>query len=258
MPCFPQLVTGVSGQYPIRKRSTLRTIRNQCLDGREIKVADAAASMVEWQLTFQELIDDEMASLRDFFVSMEGSLGTFVFLDPTENLLAWSEQFDEAVWQRDPLLQVSNGAGDPFGRQGAYHVANPTGSALRIRQTLNVPGQYYYSLSIWARSDQPGEVTLLRGGETSIRAMGPAWSRLVFASAASSSDDTVVFGIELAPGASVDLYGAQVEAQIGASSYKKTTSRGGIYPDTRFSDDGLEFSTLGPGRHGCVVHVRTQ
>ena len=45
----------------------------------------------------------------------------------------------------------------------------------------------------------------------------------------------------------MDLFGAQVEAQIGASLYKKTTSAGGIYPNTRFGDDGLEFSTLGPG-----------
>jgi hypothetical protein len=257
MPCFPQLGTGASGQYPIRKRSSLRTIRNQCLDGREIKVADAAASSIDWQLTFQELIDDEMASLRDFFVSIEGSLGTFTFLDPTANLLAWSEKFDEAVWQRDPLLQVSGGAGDPFGGTLAFHAGNPTGAVLRIRQTLNVPGGYYYSLSLSARSDRPGEVTLLRGGETSIRATGPVWNRLVFASASSSSEETVEFGIELAPGASVDLYGAQVEPQIGASLYKKTTSAGGIYPDTRFGEDGLVFSTIGPGRHGCIVHLRS-
>jgi hypothetical protein len=257
MRCFPQLLTGATGQYPIRKSSRLRTIRNQCLDGREIMVADAAASTVDWQLTFQELIDDEVALLRDFFVSMEGSLGTFIFLDPTENLLAWSEKFDADVWQRDPLLQVSGGAGDPFGRDTAFHVANPTGAALRIRQTLNVPGGYNYSLSIWVRSDEPDEVTLVRGGATRIRNTGPAWNRLVFASAASSSEDTVIFGIELAPGASVDLYGAQVEAQTGASLYKKTTSSGGIYPDTRFGDDGLEFTTLGPGRHGCIVHLRS-
>src|SRR6476646_7257845 len=99
MRCFPQLLTGASSQYPIRKRSNLRTIRNQCLDGREIKLADTAASSIDWQITFQELIDDEMASLRDFFVSTEGSLGTFTFLDPTDNLLAWSEKFDEPVWQ---------------------------------------------------------------------------------------------------------------------------------------------------------------
>src|SRR5262249_28067481 len=98
MACFPQLLTGASSQYPIRKRSAYRTIRNLCLDGREIKLTDPAASAIDWTLTFEELIDDEISALRDFFGSVEGRLGTFTFLDPTDNLLAWSERFDEAVW----------------------------------------------------------------------------------------------------------------------------------------------------------------
>src|SRR5437870_5540578 len=102
MPCFPQLLTGASSQYPLRKRSAYRTVRNLCLDGREVKLADPAATTIDWALTFQELIDDEITGLRDFFVRMEGSLGTFTFLDPTDNLLAWSEEFDEAPWQKDP------------------------------------------------------------------------------------------------------------------------------------------------------------
>lgn len=66
MACFPQLLTGATSQYPIRKRTAYRTIRNLCLDGREIKLADPAASTIGWTLTFQELVDDEIAALRDF------------------------------------------------------------------------------------------------------------------------------------------------------------------------------------------------
>src|SRR5207244_9174402 len=95
MQCFPQLLTGASSQYPIQKRNSTRTIRNRCLDGREIKLADPAGSSIEWQLTFQELVDAEIASLLGFFVGTEGSLGTFTFLDPTDNLLAWSERSEE-------------------------------------------------------------------------------------------------------------------------------------------------------------------
>lgn len=257
MVCFPQLLTGATGQYPIQKRSYQRTIRNQCLDGREFKLADSAASSVEWQLSFQELIDDEIALLRDFFESAEGCLGTFTFLDPTDNLLEWSEKFDAAVWQRDPLLQVSSGVADPFRGTLAFRAANGTGAPLRIRQTLNVPGAYYYALSLWVRSDRPDAVTFIRGGETDVCATGPVWNRAVFASSSENTDESVVFGVELAPEASVDLYGAQVEAQIGASSYKKTTASGGIYPNTRFGGDNLTFSTMGPGRHGCKVHLRS-
>jgi len=255
MACFPQLLTGALSQYPIRKSTTCRTIRNQCLDGREIKLADSAGSAIEWTLTFQELIDDEVGALRDFFVSMEGSLGTFTFLDPTDNLLAWSEKFDQSVWQKDPLLQLSSGVADPSGGCCAFHLMNSGGAPQRLKQTLDVPGGYYYSFSLWVRG-QAGTVNLVRGVETAVRSVGPDWSRLDFASASGGGGQTVEFGIELGPGAAVDLFGAQVEAQIGASNYKKTTSRAGVYECCRFVDGGLVLSTVGPGRHGCVVRLR--
>jgi len=47
MACFPQLLTGASSQYPIQKRSSCRTIRNQCLDGREVKLSDDGASSID-------------------------------------------------------------------------------------------------------------------------------------------------------------------------------------------------------------------
>jgi hypothetical protein len=257
MQWFPQLLTGASSQYPIQKRRRMRTIRNQCLDGREIKLADPMASSIEWQLKYQELVDAEIASLLDFFVSAEGTLGTFTFLDPTDNLLAWSEKFDEAAWQQDPLLQMSSGVSDPMGSTAAFHVVNPTATPLRLRQTLNVPGGYYYSLSVWARSGQPGEISLLRGNESARRDAGPNWNRLVYAANSGSSESSVSFGIEIAPGAAIDLYGAQAEAQIGASPYKKTKSAGGVYPATRFRDDALTVSMPGPNRHCCTIHLWT-
>src|SRR5260370_15415366 len=115
MTYFPQLLTGASGQFPILKRNVTRTIRNQCLDGREIKLADPAASSLEWQLAFRELTDAEIASLLQFFLNVEGPLNTFTFLDPVDNLLQWSAPFHQAAWQKDPLLQLTGGAPDPAG-----------------------------------------------------------------------------------------------------------------------------------------------
>ena len=257
MQCFPQLLRGATSQYPIQKRSLTRTIRNVCLDGREIKLADPAGSSIEWQLTFRELMDAEIAALLDFFVGAEGRLGSFTFLDPTDNLLAWSEKFDAAAWQGDPLLQLSSGVEDPVGSMAAFHVANPSGAPLRLRQTLAVPGSYYYSFSVWSRAAQGGEISLVRGSESARRVVGPSWNRLVFAANSGSTETTVAFGIQIEAGASIDLYGAQVEAQIGASAYKRTTSTGGVYPATRFRDNALAVSVIGPSRHSCTIHLRT-
>jgi hypothetical protein len=83
------------------------------------------------------------------------------------------------------------------------------------------------------------------------------WNRLVYAANSGNSESSVSFGIEIAPGAAIDLYGAQVEAQTGASPYRKTTSAGGVYPATRFRDNALTVSMTGPGRHCCTIHLWT-
>jgi hypothetical protein len=257
MQCFPQLQTGALGQYPIRKIRSERTVRNVCLDGREIKLADPSGASTEWQLTFQELTDGEIGALEAFYQSMEGRLGTFTFLDPTDNLCAWSGQLDAAVWQTDPLLQVTGSVADPFGGTRAYRFANPAGATLQTVQTLNAPESFHYCLSVYARSEAPGEVTLIRSSQSARRDTDSQWRRLLFASTSAGNQDTVAFGFEIAPGASVEVFGMQVEAQIGASLYKRTTSRAGVYANARFRDDALAITTVGPGRHHCLVAIRS-
>jgi len=238
-------------------RNLTRTVRNQCLDGREIKLADPAASSLQWQLTFQELTNAEIAALLAFYYQAEGPLNAFTFLDPTANLLQWSEQFNQAAWQADPLLQFTAGAADPAGGTAAWHLTNPAGAGLHLSQTLNAPAGYSYAFSVWARSAQPAQLILHRGDRAAPWVVGPSWNRLVFAADSQSTGDTVVFAVEILAGASVDLYGAQVEAQIGASAYKRTTSTGGVWANTRFTDNALALTTVGPGRNGCVIQLRT-
>ena len=56
-----------------------------------------------------ELTDDERDALAQFHEIVEGTLGDFTFLDPTDNLLCWSEKLDETVWERNLLLTVTTG-----------------------------------------------------------------------------------------------------------------------------------------------------
>src|SRR5436190_16162990 len=107
MLCFPQLSTGAIGQYPIGKRRLSRTVVNDAADGATFKLADAAAGAVEWELEFSTLSDDERAALTDLHGAVEGRLGAFTFLDPTDNLLCWSEALDESVWERNLLLTIT-------------------------------------------------------------------------------------------------------------------------------------------------------
>ena len=67
--------------------------------------------------------------------------------------------------------------------------------------------------------------------------------------------DSISFGIALDPGATVDIFGIQVEAQTAASLYKQTAETGGVYPNARFRDDALTITTVGPSRHSCELDI---
>ena len=65
---------------------------------------------------------------------------------------------------------------------------------------------------------------------------------------------SIRFAIEIGAGATVDVYGLQVEAQAGASGYKAST-RGGVYEDAHLGDDVLTITTTDVNRHSCTVKI---
>lgn len=252
---FPQLSSGATGQFPITRQRSARTVVNQSIQGYQVKLADAAAAITEWHLSFNELTDQELAALEALFQAAEGRLTPFTFLDPVDNLLAWSEQQDQAVWQAGPLLTVTAGVADPMGGTAAYQISNPTAATSTLQQSINAPASLGYCLSLYVRSDQSTQIWLTRGAATDARAISPQWTRLNSSGTLGGADDSITFGIELDPGATVDVFGFQVEAQNTSSLYKQTDETGGVYPNARFRDDTLAVTTVGPGRYSCELDI---
>jgi hypothetical protein len=252
---FPQLSSGATGQFPITRQRSARTVVNQSCQGYQVKLADPAAAITDWHLSFEEMSDQELAALEALFQAAEGQLTPFTFLDPADNLLAWSEQQNQAVWQASPLLTLTGGVPDPTGGTAAYQVSNPTGATLTLQQSINAPASLDYCLSLYARSDQNTRIWLLRGAETDARALTPQWARLTSAGRLQDTADSISFGIALDPGTTVDVFGIQAEAQTTASLYKQTAETGGVYPNARFRDDTLTITTVGPSRHSCELDI---
>ena len=252
---FPQLSSGATSQFPVRKRHVARTVVNQSCENYNIKLADPAGGVTEWHLAFEDLSDQELAALEVLFQASEGRLGAFTFLDPTANLLAWSEQQDEPAWQKDPLLSLTGNVPDPLGGNGAFQIVNSAGATQFMQQVIDAPASLNYCLSVYARSDRSTRLWLVRGAETDARQIGTQWTRLTSGGELQSSAETISFGIALDPGSTVDVFGFQAEAQIGASLYKKTADKGGVYPNARFRDDALTITTLGPNRHSCELDI---
>lgn len=256
---YPQLATGSVSQFPVTRRTSIRTISNQLAGGSTIRMSDTGAQKVQWRLRYSSLTDGERSSIENLFEAAEGQLNTFTFLDPTDNLLMWSEDWTQAVWTADPLLQVAGGEQDPLGGNAAMQLTNIAQTTQQIVQTTGGPSSFLYCYSVYVRSDVPAAIQLVveTMGHVSLTAVttGASWIRATTQGSLSVQQDGVVFGLQLPAGVRVDAFGAQVEAQPAAGLYKKTIDRGGVYSRTRFASDLLTMTADAANQDSCQVEL---
>ena len=100
---------------------------------------------------------------RDAVPGDVGNVATFTFLDPAGNLLEQSEEFGAAAWTNGALIELTAGIGDPLGTTRATRVVNAGSASTAVAQTLAVPGNFEYCLSVWARTTAGSSVTLTIG-----------------------------------------------------------------------------------------------
>src|SRR5262249_36913172 len=120
-----------------------------------------------WELRASGLTAAEWGAIEALFAAVAGRWKTFTLLDPASNLLAQSENFGDAVWTAVPLVTLTPGQSDPLGTTRATTVANTSGAAAGLTQTLSVPGDFQYSLSVWARSTVGALMTMRATGASS-------------------------------------------------------------------------------------------
>jgi hypothetical protein len=254
---YPQLLTDTVCQFPTNRRATTRTVLNELTGGVNIRMGDPGGAAIRWVLKYSGLTDDELGSLRELFDAMEGRLNTFTFLDPTANLLEWSDDWTKSVWGRDSLLTATTGVADPFGGMHASEITNTGEAAQRASQSIDGAGTYQYCFSLYLRSDAASAARLFlnSGGQELdlVVTSGASWTRATMTGKLTSSADTVSFGVELMPGIRVQVFGAQVEAQPGAGQYKGTTDRAGVYTLTRFDADSFTVIADAPNQQSCSV-----
>ena len=256
---FPQLLSGATAQYPFVKRRVYRTAATATLDGRLLKLSDPAWARFEWELAYRTLTAEERDDLEAFHRSVEGRLGEFTFLDPTENLLGWSGDLDRTIWEKGPLLSLAGGLADPDGGENATRVTNSAAASQTLQQAIHGPAWFHYCFSLFVRSDSPTSLTLFRstGGneEGTVHTARSVWRKLTHSGKSQGADETVTFGIRLDAGSAVEVYGMQVDAQPAPSADRKTTSRSGVHENARFDDDSLTFVAEAPEQHSCTVRI---
>ena len=85
MPGFPILRTGAVAQYPLATGRRTGTTVLEFVDGAEQRFPTMGASLRGWVLTYGQLDEGEMRSLRSFVESNLESGSLFPFTDPSTN-----------------------------------------------------------------------------------------------------------------------------------------------------------------------------
>jgi len=253
---FPQLTTGAAALFPVIKQGQRRSVVNTLAGGNTVAYADPDAVLAGWQLRATGLTLAEWNAIEGLFQQTSGMAGTFTFLDPVGNLLLQSENFGAGAWTKGALVALTAGTGDPLGTTRATGLVNAGGAVAGLAQVLNVPGNFQYCLSVWVRSTSGSAVTLVVANVSKSFAAGTQWRR-VFLSAnpGMTGATTVSFGVTVAVGGSVQLFGMQVEAQMGPSDYKITGAVGGVYPKARFGSDQITVTAQGTDVYDAVIQI---
>lgn len=256
---FPQLVTGAAALYPLMKRLVRRTAVNDLSDGSAVRLEDPDASTSEWELRAKGLTQTEAGSIEALFDATAGRWKTFTFLDPAGNLLANSEEFDAPVWSNGPLIQLTSGIADPLGTTRATRAINAGITVQGVTQALAAPGTFQYCLSVWARSQANSEVTLslstAGSNVTKVFTLTGQWVRVTLSGNLSQNTEQVTFGVQMDAGASVDLFGMQVEPQPASSDYKRTGASGGVRSNARFAGDRIRVTAQSTDVYDAVIRI---
>jgi len=257
MNTFPQLTSGAIAQFPFRNGPAYRTLVNSGPGADEIVSSDTDFHTRVWELPFDQLTDAEWQGLEELFQLSEGRLGTFLFLEPGQNLLSWSEQLSNPIWQKAAGISVADGQPDPGGGTGAVHLSSSGAGA--VSQELPIPASYRYAASVWAKTAASGvALRITDTGSGSVEVgfnASNSWKRYSVGYGLSSASQSMAFEIQMSSGASVEIYGPQLEAQLAPSTYKRTEQQAGVFAGARFDNDILSDTAIEVNRHSGVIRI---
>ncbi len=83
---FPVLATGAVAQYPARYKLSFRADVVRFFDGSEQRFRNSPGVLHQWIIALNQLTEQEMNAIEEFFLQNQGASNTFSFTDP------WSAQ----------------------------------------------------------------------------------------------------------------------------------------------------------------------
>jgi len=83
---FPKLRTNAIAQYPATRTLQFQNQVLRFVDGTAQRYRDSSGPLRAWQIRLDQLDDNEMAAIGQFFEDNQGEFGGFTFTDPWDGL----------------------------------------------------------------------------------------------------------------------------------------------------------------------------
>ncbi len=254
MSWYPQLRSGSSVQLPFTRRRKWRRIENALESGELVYLDDTHGGVVRWQMTYELLSDSEVSDLKSFFMAARGKYGTFGFADPLVNLAGGSEDLSRTEWSAGTMSRTGSNA-DPVGGTSAWLVSNSSAGMQELQQTIQVPGAVCCCFSFWVRSLASAAVVIRRDSVTTTVNANSNWRRVWLSGTGSLASAASTFAVQVPAGASIEVWGFQIETQPFPGKYMAATVPAGVYLNTSFDQDELEIVATAPGLSSCNVKL---
>jgi len=85
MATFPQLKSGVTAQYPLRRRLIQNVDTVMFVDGGEQR-CPVSTHLHEWTIRLDAVDEAELAAIHTFVQQQQGEVGSFEFTDPVDHV----------------------------------------------------------------------------------------------------------------------------------------------------------------------------
>lgn len=256
---YPQLLSGATAQFPLQRTYSVSNVINRQEDGSCYRATSVDPPLLSWELRYEHLTGLEMDALKAFFEAARGRCNTFTFLDPAGNLLAWSEDLSNAVWEKSPLATVV-ASDNEVGR--VSRLMGGGAGTPRISQLLACPARALINLSLMARTDGLGKLRVAlsdaSGRAESSLMLDDTWRRCSVSHQGSGQSEGKTAELSFDEGMQIDVTQVCVSAQPGPGSYVKSTGLSGVKTLTRFDQDIFTVTATNQNDFSCVVKLRNR
>lgn len=256
------LHTGAIARIPIRSRREFATRKIVFSDGGEQVFRDLDVPRRRYRINLKLMQGTERADCLEFYEAMKGGFESFTFLSPIDNLVAYSETFEEtAAWDVSSLAAAADATADPFGlasnRVRKITVSSTPASLSQTLVTVAPGGSGGYrshglplTLSCWVKrfDGSPPSFDLafddaIVDEEFSVSVTpGVNWARVTasgqFLSTNTSAETRIIFD-NFSGAGSFYLFGAQLQLGRAVSGYNKTGAKSGVMT-ARFAEEAYE------------------